>query len=60
MSHKKKPQKVVLTFRTSCKAQLETIAQKEDRTVSNIVGIAVQQFLDRRRNSANYTLEGKR
>lgn len=57
MSRKKKPQKVIITFRTSCKAQLETIAQKECRTVSNIVGIAVQQFLDRRLNGINYILE---
>lgn len=45
----KKKRKVVYSFRTNQKAALEAVAKKDSRTVSNIVGIAIQQFLARRK-----------
>ncbi len=43
----KRKRKVVFTFRTSHKAALEELARKQDRTVSNIVNIAIREFLAR-------------
>ena len=49
----KKP-KVIVTFRTPYRAQLEEIALKEHRTVSNIVQLAVEEFLARNKASTEF------
>lgn len=40
--------KVPLTFRSTQKKELEEFAKREERTVSQIVGMAIREFLIRR------------
>ena len=40
--------KVAYTFRTNQKQRLQTFAKQDGRTVSNVVNIAVKDFLQRR------------
>ena len=40
--------KVAYTFRTNQKSELKAFARKDNRTVSKVVGMAIEEFLARR------------